>query len=284
MSTKDFYGVKLESAEADALDSLNNLLKEPLTVSTSSNCYFLTNDEHVSVLSLNNCQLKALPSVLGCLKMLTSLDLESNNLEKIPETVCDLEQIINLNLSYNKIKTLPNNFGNLKRLNLLNLSRNQLEILPEGLSSLKFLERLYLQCNKLKSLPEDFYTLPSLRFLSLQSNNLTYLGKALRGLKMLEIFEIFDNPLQEFPDLRECVNLSTIVIAGINETKMVKFQKLPEWIANLPNITKLYVSKKLADQNLDLLSSLSLIQKVEITVISATGTLTFSNYLKQIVM
>lgn len=72
------------------------------------------------------------------LKMLEKLDLSSNNLTTLPETIESLPKLAELNLDDNFLANLPESIGNLHQLKVLSLRRNKIALrdpqpLPEKL-------------------------------------------------------------------------------------------------------------------------------------------------------
>lgn len=78
--------------------------------------------------------LRSLPSEIMKLKKLITLDLSYNvNLTEIPDTVCDLSQLEELNLSSSNIKNLPKGIDHLTKLKILNVSFCKISSMPENL-------------------------------------------------------------------------------------------------------------------------------------------------------
>jgi len=93
-------------------------------------------------------------------------------LEKIPNSICELIELTELNLSNNKIEYLPESIGKLKQLKYLYLTDNKLEYLPKSIVKLKQLQYLYLTNNLLKKLHNS---VGELKMLLLEMNELTSL-------------------------------------------------------------------------------------------------------------
>ncbi|XP_051208300.1 probable disease resistance protein At1g61300 [Lolium perenne] len=66
---------------------------------------------------------------------LTYLDLGSNNLKGIPESLCHLTELKHLDLSNNSMEEVPRSFGNLIKLRFLYLQRNYIQIIPDEVIS-----------------------------------------------------------------------------------------------------------------------------------------------------
>ena len=82
-------------------------------------------------------------------------NLNSNQLDSLPESIGQLANLTLLYLDENKLTSLPESIGNLTNLTWLNLRRNQLTRLPESIGNLKNLIWLNLRENKLSQSEKD---------------------------------------------------------------------------------------------------------------------------------
>lgn len=83
---------------------------------------------------------------------LTHLNLASNNLMYIPDSIGELVNLTQLYLAYNKIKRIPDNITNLTKLKRLTLCHNKLTCLPVNIGKLK-LDYFSAGNNNLRTLP-----------------------------------------------------------------------------------------------------------------------------------
>lgn len=100
------------------------------------------------------------------------LNLEDNEkLKSVPDSVCKLQNLINLNLSgCINLQELPNGIGNLISLQQLHITTLQSKFPDNEIAKLTFLEILMLvDCDNLESLFEGIEELPSLKFLDITS-------------------------------------------------------------------------------------------------------------------
>ncbi len=156
---------------------------------------------------------------LGALQSLEMLDLSANNLSGgIPSAIGGLHNLITLNLSYNQLSSIPNTIGDLVNLQYLWLYNNLLlgpipnEIggmrsvkwidldnnkltgtIPSSLGGLTYLTDLNLVNNQLEgSIPPSLTNLNNLNTLNLNTNKLT--GSVPAGLKV-RYFDVENNQL-----------------------------------------------------------------------------------------
>lgn len=142
--------------------------------------------------------IEGLPSLIGNLQKLVSLNLiYSRNLKTLPQSVCCLKRLRNLNLFSSDIGELPDDLGHLECLETIGLSCTQIKNLPESICMLKHLKTLLLKyCTALKKLLEDIGELESLERLHLSFCMFTTIPASICKLKILKEF-----------DLRGCVQL-----------------------------------------------------------------------------
>ena len=78
-------------------------------------------------LKINKCNLELFPNIKDCIN-LKDLNLESNFLEEIPETIGNLIDLENLNLNNNNLKNLPLNISQLDKLKTISYNNNSVLI------------------------------------------------------------------------------------------------------------------------------------------------------------
>ncbi|NVZ56469.1 hypothetical protein HX797_09335 [Pseudomonas edaphica] len=123
---------------------------------------FLTSFTHVKHLALIGCRLTELPSAIGEMRYLTSLNLTGNNLELTPPTsrmLSNLSALVTLDLRSNPLGAAPDVSG-MPNLVELNLSNTQIEQWPSGLTALTGLRRVDLSENRLQEVPPQHLTPP----------------------------------------------------------------------------------------------------------------------------
>ena len=149
-------------------------------------------------LTLKNCNLEAIPSSLYQMDNLKSLDLSNNNL-KYFWYLNDFPKLESLSLSGNSLKSIPSHVFCFQALKSLDLSQNNLIELPEQLSALTNLEHLDLSHNFLTNLPVCMKNLQKLKTLRLADNLMRELPKTLKSslapvVKSLSIRFLHDTP------------------------------------------------------------------------------------------
>lgn len=102
----------------------------------------------IEVLDLHSNNLRSLPESIGALTHLKVLDLKCNIIEKLPDTFGSLAQLEVLNLQANKFKEFPVPVLNLRRLRHLDISNNEIDKLPANFFELSRLKELNLDSEK----------------------------------------------------------------------------------------------------------------------------------------
>ncbi|GKY98585.1 hypothetical protein MPSEU_000815300 [Mayamaea pseudoterrestris] len=123
---------------------------------------------HITSLSLNFCEIIALPDGFGsAFPELQSLSLNNNNLIVLPPSLHKMKRLKQLRVTSNRLDCLPSNFT-FPELEELLASQNKLTSLPESLSACKRLQVLHLDGNGLneKLLLNLLSELPELRLVS----------------------------------------------------------------------------------------------------------------------
>lgn len=105
---------------------------------------------------------------------LVVLDLESNELAKLPDEFGFLHSLVTLNLKGNALKKLPGSFANLASLQSLNLNDNKFKDFPTPVLRLQKLRNLDIAHNAITRLPNNFFELRSLRSFAVDSWRLVF--------------------------------------------------------------------------------------------------------------
>ncbi|KAJ0272063.1 hypothetical protein Brms1b_011036 [Colletotrichum noveboracense] len=204
----------------------------------------------LEAMDLHGNSLISLPMGLRQLRLLTSLNLQSQNrlanncLDVITEVTAlrDLKLANNLlygpldpsfsklenleifDLHGNEVSSLPDGIENLSRLRILNLSSNSFESLPfTSLSKLPLTE-LLAQKNKLSGtlIEAGVQALSNLQMLDLSSNQLTYLVSPGATISLPSVHQLVlsMNRLKELPDVSSWISLLTLTA---NENAIPEF-------------------------------------------------------------
>ena len=133
---------------------------------------------NLTSLSLNKAKLSSLPTeFLKRLQRLEKLELNDNNLTRLPAEISNLKKLIHLSVANNKLDSLPEEIGELTCLKSLDLHCNNISSLPSSIVSLE-LTNLNLSSNllgfdsKFSEYSESSRLSGSLLFLNCADNNL----------------------------------------------------------------------------------------------------------------
>lgn len=209
-----------------------------------------------------------LPLLVSQLTNLRELDVRSNYLRDIPESIKQLTKLQRLNLADNHLFQLPVGLCALTKLKRLYAERNYINSLPEDIGELKALEKITLHQNPLHSLPQSFGQLHQLKELQFERNyqldwggvfavleqldnlikleirdcGIEKMPEGLVKLKHLKELNLYNNQLILFPDnIDQLTQLQSLIICDAN------FYKLPDGLKNLQHLQHLvlYTCNKL---------------------------------------
>jgi adenylate cyclase len=109
----------------------------------------------LTVLNLSFTKLTSIPAeTMGQLVSLTSLKLDCNRFEFLPDTIDRLVNLRELHCTDNVLKALPEGLARLQKLETLNLHNNNLTTLPSSIWFLSSLETLNASSNLIENFPD----------------------------------------------------------------------------------------------------------------------------------
>ncbi|KAK7411960.1 hypothetical protein VNO78_03405 [Psophocarpus tetragonolobus] len=197
--------------------------------------------ERLQVMDLSGMSLDFLPKPSLDLATICKLDLSNNNLQEIPESLtARLLNVIVLDVRSNQLKSLPNSIGCLSKLKVLNVSANFIQSLPKTIENCRALEEVNANFNKLSMLPDTIgFELINLKKLSVNSNKLMYLPSSTSHLTALKVLDARLNCLRALPeDLENLINLETLNVSQ----NFQYLETLPYSIGLLLSLVELDVS------------------------------------------
>lgn len=242
--------------------------------------YFL--EPIFSLKALTSCDLRFnhLTTIPDCFNnSIEYLDLSYNKLIKLP-TLSKYRNIINLNLKSNRLRTLPESIGSPLTLEYLNLRNNMLKALPKSISLLTSLKILDLHGNKLdsikfdlsksikelelgwnnfKAVPQGIKSLLSLERLGLGGNKLLELPTWIGDFKFLKQLDLYDNKLNEIPE--SIGNLGSLQNLNLRNNQL---SVLPSSLQNLKSIISLNLSWNNFSTLPNWIGSLSLLEELNL--------------------
>ncbi|XP_010043405.2 LRR repeats and ubiquitin-like domain-containing protein At2g30105 [Eucalyptus grandis] len=172
-----------------SLTSMQKLLMDANGLSDQSiNWEGLSSLKFLTVLSMNQNELTALPPALGAITSLRQLYFANNKLTSLPVEIGHLNQLEVLKVNNNRISTLPLQIGDCISLVEVDLSSNLLLELPETLGNLRNLKALHLSNNGLKSLPGVLFT-TCIQLSTLDLHNTEITADVLRQIEGWEGFD-----------------------------------------------------------------------------------------------
>lgn len=190
---------------------------------------------------------------------LQRLDLDSNQLAALPESVGQMAGLQALWLNNNRLAALPESIGRMAGLRRLDLNNNQLAALPESIGRLTALRWLSLDSNQLTALPESIGQLTELRHLSLNNNQLTVLPDAIGQLTALQELRLTNNQLATLPDA--IGELATLQWLYLDNNQLTA---LPDALGQLMMLQRLSVSNNELALLPDAIGQLATLQRLSL--------------------
>ncbi|MFW9866111.1 MAG: leucine-rich repeat domain-containing protein [Candidatus Thorarchaeota archaeon] len=192
----------------------------------------LQNFKSLTTLNLKSNRIRNLPESIGSLESLKYLNLRNNLLIDVPSSVIFLSSLKTLDLHGNKLSSISVNLSN--SITELELGWNSLQSVSPSLRLLKYLKKLGLGGNKLVHLPEWIGSFSSLKELDLYDNKLSEVPASIGALKSLEKLNLRNNELKILPSSVSNLNFLRVLNLSWNN-----FRSLPEWIGSLSSLEEL---------------------------------------------
>ena len=182
---------------------------------------------NLKILDLSYNELRTLPIEFGDLYNLETLFIDNNLLEEIPSEIfsrisknIELDKKFNLIklkelfLGYNKLKKIPDSICNLTNLENLQIQNNNFTEIPK-IEKLINLRVIFFGNNDIKIFPEEICNLNKLEFVNLNDNKIIELPKNLQNLSELILLNLHNNSLNYIPiELTKCLNLQILQLTG----------------------------------------------------------------------
>jgi len=186
----------------------------------------------LKILNLKSNRLRNLPESIGSVNSLESLNLRNNILVKLPSSIGSLDSLESLDLHGNKFNSIDIILNNALR--ELELGWNNFEKIPESIKFLSLLEKFGIGGNKIFELPEWIGNFQTLRELDLYDNNLHQIPNSIGSLVSLEKLNLRNNHLNELPySMSKLESLKSLNLSWNS------FTDLPDWIGNLSSLEEL---------------------------------------------
>lgn len=200
----------------------------------------------LQILELCHTDIEGIPESFSNLQQLKKLNLSEIFIGgKFPEAITKISSLETINLSRNYISSVPIEIENLKNLKELHLELNQLETLPNSITNLSSLEILNLEGNKLKELPKSIGDMKNIKKLILARNNLKNLPKSLGNLPSIEYLELQENNLTKLPNtIHQLKSLNTLFLNSNKKLHNYINQHLCRQASLMKSLRNLYLDKE----------------------------------------
>ena len=186
------------------------------------------NYHNVSCLKFYEHSWSYVPSIIGELKSIKSLDLRNNSISKLPNEICNLD-IVSIYLDNNDFSEIPEQIFRMPSIEILNCSRNNISNISTNISNLSSCKVLDLQHNFINLIPDEISKLP-LNTLILKNNNIKFLPKSMNNLKSLRILDVNSNIMSNIQD--DIIQLPELVRVDLRNNNIDNLTNIFKQISN----------------------------------------------------
>ena len=167
--------------------------------------------------------------------------MSNNRLQRLPSNIGGLSSLTTINLANNRLHSLPSSFADLQNLRNLSLRGNRFTAVPESIFSLLALERLLLHHNSIEHCRLGFGKLTSLRILNLGYSQIASLPDL---SNCLSLEKLYCNNLRKIGN--ESIPTWFETLPNLQEVYLYSIKFSPSVLAelmNLPSSRKVFLSK-----------------------------------------
>ena len=169
------------------------------------------------------------------LEHLHTLNIDSQELTRIPEYLSIIPNLSRLRLSHNKLNQIQLSLFQLHKLETLHIDINRLTNIPDEITQLTRLTHLDIKSNNITTYPECINKIHTLRKLVYSNNNLTEISNI--KLPNLEILNLSGNKIVKC--VNDSINLTNLKKLKLCNNNIVKF---PDFIYSLKYLEHLEIS------------------------------------------
>ncbi|KAF7851514.1 hypothetical protein BT93_L3790 [Corymbia citriodora subsp. variegata] len=189
-------------------------------------------------LILRCTRLRKIDKSIGNLQELDYLEIMSESIESLPESIGDLNSLTVLRI-YQKPSMLPHSIGNLAKMKHLILPHRELRKLPDSIGRLQSLVKLDLSYSKINELPHFIGNLERLKVLCCEGCHLEKLPDSIGRLQSLVELNLRYTKIKILPN---CIgNLKKLKKLDLIDSHI---SELPKTIGMLENLKCLFACSK----------------------------------------
>ncbi|KAK3430490.1 hypothetical protein EUGRSUZ_E01983 [Eucalyptus grandis] len=231
----DYLEIKSEAIESlvESAGSLKSLIVLRINRTPSMMPLLIDNLVYVKSLILPCRELQKLPDSIGQLESLLELDVQNLNINELPHSIENLERLKVLRISHCPLEKLPYSIGRLQSLVNLDLTWSSIKILPDCIGNLKKLKVLILNFSRISELPKTIGMLENLEELWFESEHLVgEIPSEIGALSSLKILDLSKGRFSGLPaTINQLTNLQKINLKGCNSIQWLP--ELPKSLASL---------------------------------------------------
>lgn len=199
--------------------ALFSLSGKPTVLNLDEIVLNLSKCSNLRELQLNSNGIKEIPESIQLLSQLQVFSAQENLLVSYPDSLYKLTNLKELNLGTNQLKKVSKGIGNLKQLKVLKLNSNwknsiDTKNLFDEITELSNLEILELwSCQSVRSIPETISSLKKLKKLDLDNNLLEKLPKSILTMTHLKTLRVSTNKIsaEEITELKKHLTTTKVI-------------------------------------------------------------------------
>ncbi len=223
----------------------------------TSDSFMTMKIDKINVPKLRNLKiyghLRELPEKICEISSLKELNLIFNDIEYLPKSISNLQNLEVINLDQNKLKQIPDEFCELRKLKNLMLSENYLTNLPDCIGNLLNLISLTADQNDIKNIPVSIGNCSELETLILDGNFLQTLPEEISKLKKLKVLKLCRNNISYLPDkINELIALEKLELSNSRHYSFMdktenRIERAKNDLIQVPNSISLLENLKFID-------------------------------------
>ena len=127
--------------------------------------------------------------------------LNKNQIEKMPEEITRLQNMVFLYCEYNRMSELPVAMGTMENLMGMYFTANRFTEIPSFIFQMTWLKKLQFSKNHLTELPPEIGNLTEIRHFNMSGNAIETIPDTIANMTLLRVCDLSDNRISVLPEV-----------------------------------------------------------------------------------